>query len=98
MKQLLLISLFVITIFSSGKAITDDIAEKKNQAKELFRQRADKQKLEQGIKLLDEIASGNGDYESAVPLSRARYLNSKHPHHSLQVSKFSNFVFDNHTI
>lgn len=53
---------------------TQDLLHKKNQIKELFSQRDDKNKLNECIRLLEEVISVQKDYESFVLLSRSYYL------------------------
>lgn len=48
--------------------------DKLNRAKELFEQRLDQAKLEEAIKILEEILASSKDYESAVLLSRSYYF------------------------
>lgn len=67
-----LFSFFLLLVPFVG--VAQDIIHKKNQAKELFYQRDDKDKLNNCIKLLEEITYTQKDYESLVLLSRAYYL------------------------
>lgn len=52
----------------------DDISTQKNKAKELFKQRENKDKLEEAIKIMEDILIKEKDYETMVILSRCYYF------------------------
>lgn len=66
--------LFLLLVAAPAMMLAADLTAQKNRAKELFSQRDNKEKLNECIKLLEEITSANKDYESFVLLSRSYYL------------------------
>jgi hypothetical protein len=67
---LILFLLFGVSVFASNPT--------KEKAVELFGQRHDKSKLEESIKLMEEVLSKESDYDMAALLSRAYYLLAEH--------------------
>ncbi|MBA3900758.1 MAG: hypothetical protein H0X62_11205 [Bacteroidetes bacterium] len=70
------IVLLILFVFAGYATIASNAL--KERALELFNQRQDKAKLEESIKVMEEILSNEKDYEMAVLLSRAYYVLAEH--------------------
>ncbi len=73
-KNILSALLFFLCMIFCGFTQADELTDNKNKAKELFAQRDKKEKLDECIKLLEEITAKHSDYESFVLLSRSYFL------------------------